>query len=115
MGASLDAGWKMCADLEAAGAPLATCDPRSATPPCLLIEPPSGNYEACSLAGEWRVVALASATANTDAWSALDDLEAVVWQVLPVERRTFGRYVLAADAPAMPAYLFTFTQGVDLE
>jgi hypothetical protein len=102
----------MAAKLEGEGI-AATCDPRSATPPCVLIEPPSGGYGNCDdLIGEWRVVALAPGTANTDAWAALEVLEAAVIAVLPVERRTFGRYLLAQDQQAMPAFLFTFTQGV---
>jgi hypothetical protein len=111
---ALTAGWAMAAKLEAEGI-AATCDPRSATPPCVLIEPPSGDYGACDLVAEWRVVALAPGTANTDAWAALEDLAAVVYAVLPVERRSFGRYVLAQDQQAMPAFLFTFTQGVEIE
>jgi hypothetical protein len=112
---TLDEGWDMAAKLEAAGVPLATCDPRAATPPCVLIEPPSGDLDTyCSLAAEWRVVALAPGTGNVDAWAALEELQAPIVDVLPVERRTFGRYTLALDSPPMPCFLFTFTRGVEL-
>jgi hypothetical protein len=93
----------------------ATCDPRSATPPCLLVEYPNLRFDVgCGATGEWSVIALAPGTANLDAVTGLVPLLAAAAAVLPVERADKVQYVLSPDNPPAPAYRLTFTQGVDL-
>jgi len=92
----------------------ATADTRSATPPCVLVTPPDKDYDlACGATAHWRLFALAPNPANADTWIALDALVAAVLEVLPVERTRFASYVLANDAPALPAYRIEFDEGVD--
>jgi hypothetical protein len=94
----------------------ATADPRAATPPCVLVSHASLAYSGlCSGDASWEVVALAPGPFNADAWQALDDLAAVVRACLPVEAYRVVAYRLALDNPPLPAYLFTFTGGVDLD
>jgi hypothetical protein len=93
----------------------ATCDPRSATPPCLLVEYPNLRFDVgCGATGEWGVVALAPGTANLDAVDSLVPLLAAAAAVLPLERADKISYMLSPDNPPAPAYRCTFTQGVDL-
>lgn len=113
MSGSYQRGLAMAEDLAAKGI-AATVDPRSATPPCVLITPPAVTISGyCSGAADWQLYALAPATANADAWKALDELSAVVTAVLPVLRQEFVAYSLSPDSPPLPAYRFTFTEGVD--
>lgn len=94
---------------------LVTFDPRSVTPPCLLIEPPTLRFDVgCGATGEWRVIALAPGPANLDAWVSLDELVAVAAVALPVERAEFVQYQLSPDNPPLPAYRVTFTEGVEV-
>jgi len=93
----------------------ATADPRSATPPCVLVSHTALAYDAmCSGSVEWEIVALAPGPFNADAWQTLDDLAAAVHAALDVARYQVVAYRLALDHPPLPAYLFTFTGGVDL-
>lgn len=111
---SLDHAQTIVDKLTAAGIN-ATCDPRSATPPCVLLTPPTANYDHyCGATGEWNAYALASTTANLDAWAQLDELEAAVAGVLPLERRSFVAYSLSPDNPSLPAYQLSFVEGFDL-
>jgi len=92
----------------------ATVDPRGATPPCVLIVPPARTWDlACGYTASWELWALAPGTGNADAHKALDDLVDDVAKVLPLERADLQSYVLAADAPPLPAYRLTMTEGVD--
>jgi hypothetical protein len=94
----------------------ATADARSATPPCVLVTHSAATYDGmCSASVSWEVVALAPGPWNADAWLALDDLAAAVRASLDVEAYRVVAYRLALDNPPLPAYLFTFTGGVDLD
>lgn len=91
----------------------ATADPRSATPPCVLVSPPAKRYDlACGFTAAWQLYCLAPGTGNADAFITLDRLETAVAQVLPVARSTLVAYVLSADNPPLPAYRVEFDQGV---
>jgi len=94
---------------------LATTDPRSATPPCVLVTPPRVVWDMnCAGTATWQFVALAPGVANFDAWVILDGLLATVAKVVPVESHYFVGYQLAMGQPQLPAYLIQFTQGVDV-
>lgn len=100
--------------LEAAGI-TATCDPRGATPPCVLIAPPSATADlGCGVTGAWAAWALSPTTANLDAWKALDELVAAVYAVLPVEGWDFLPYRLSPDSPSVPAYRIRFVEAFNL-
>lgn len=100
--------------LESAGI-AATCDPRGATPPCVLLTPPSGTVDhMCGASGAWQAIALSPTTANLDAWKALDELLAAVVDVLPVETWDFMAYALSPDNPPLPSYRIRFSEGFDL-
>lgn len=91
----------------------ATADPRSATPPCVLVTPPDRTYDiGCGYTAQWRIFALAPNPLNADTHKVLDDLADAVAAVLPVERMALASYVLANDAPALPAYRIEFDEGV---
>src|SRR3954471_8822093 len=91
----------------------ATVDPRSATPPCVLVMPPTKSYDlACGFTADWAVIAIAPGPGNADAWKALDALETAVCAVLPVTRSTFTQWALSVDTPPMPAYRIEFQEGV---
>jgi hypothetical protein len=90
-----------------------TVDPRSTTPPCVLVGPP--NYRgdvACGVTAEWQVWCLAPGTANPDAWKALDELLGAVWAAVEWDRADFMQYNLSPDAPAFPAYRITFEEAL---
>jgi hypothetical protein len=112
-----DAAVEMVGKLEAELPPdaTATADARSATPPCVLVQHRRGVRDGmCSLSVSWEVVALAPGPFNADAWATLDDLAAATFAALDVEAYDVVAYRLALDNPPLPAYLFTFTGGVDL-
>jgi hypothetical protein len=95
---------------------VATADPRSATPPCVLVAHTSATYSGmCDASAAWEVVALAPGPFNADAWQALDALADGVRRALNVEAYRVVAYRLALDNPPLPAYLFTFTGGFDLD
>lgn len=101
------------ADLLVAAGISATVDPRSATPPCVLITPPTKSYDiGCGFTGDWALIAMVPGTANADAFKALDALETAVAAVLPVTRSTFTQWALSADAPPLPAYRIEFQEGI---
>jgi hypothetical protein len=109
---SYDAALAIVDKLKAAGVN-ATADPRSATPPCVLVPPPNRTYDvACGYTAAWSVWALVPGVGNADSHKALDALADLVAGVLPVERMTLASYVLAADAPALPGYRIEFDEGV---
>jgi hypothetical protein len=109
---SYDAALAIVEKLTGAGV-TATADPRSATPPCVLVTPPDRVYDlACGYTASWSCWALVPGVGNADAHKALDALVDAVAEVLPVERVTLQSYVLASDAPALPAYRIQFDEGV---
>jgi hypothetical protein len=92
-----------------------TVDPRSATPPCVLITPPILAFDSgCGATATWAVFCLTPGTANADSWQALDDMLAVLNAELPIERSEHVGYQLSPDAPPVPAYRVEFTAGVDI-
>lgn len=108
-------GQQLAEAVNAVQADLATLDPRSATPPCVLVVPPVVNWDGnCYGSAQWQLYGIAPGPANADAWNELDRLLAIVAQALPIERSVFVAYRLTPDAPQMPAYQMTFTEGVDL-
>jgi hypothetical protein len=93
----------------------ATIDPRSATPPCVLVTPPTLTYNGyCSALADWALYVLSPTTANADAWAALDELGGAVAEVLPIARREFVAYSISPDAPPVPSYRLTFSEGIEL-
>jgi|SRR5215475_629727 len=111
---SYDAAADVVAKLEAQGV-AATRDPRAATPPCVLVGDRGMTYDSmCGGTVAWELLALAPGPFNADAWQALDVLEAAVRATLPVEARVRVAYRLALDNPPLPAYLFTYSAGIDL-
>jgi hypothetical protein len=109
---SYDAALAVVDKLKAAGV-VATADVRSATPPCVLVPPPDRSYDiGCGYTAHWRIFALVPNPLNADAHKTLDTLADDVAAVLPVERMTVASYVLANDAPALPAYRIEFDEGV---
>lgn len=100
--------------LESAGI-AATCDPRGANPPCVLLTPPMATIDnMCGATGAWAAFALSPTTANLDAWKALDELAQAVYNVLPVEGWDFVAYSLSPDNPPIPAYRIRFTEAFEL-
>ena len=98
--------------LTAAGV-TATADPRSATPPCVLIPPPDRDYDlGCGYTARWNLWALAPGAGNADAHAALDEMVDRLAELLPVERAVPGSYVLSPDNPPFPAYRVEFLEGV---
>lgn len=92
----------------------ATIDPRSATPPCVLVEMPAMRWDVgCGVTGEWSVVALAPGIANLDAVEVLANLAAACGDALPIERGDRTQYLLSPDNPPLFAFRMTFTEGID--
>jgi hypothetical protein len=101
--------------IEAAGY-AATCDPRSATPPCVLFEMPILTPSTrCRVDGQYYAVALAPGTANADAWVVLEELFDAIRAAVPYWIRAEPvRYSLSPDTPALPAWRVSFTYGVEV-
>lgn len=100
-------------ELTAAGV-RATADPRSATPPCVLITPPERAYDlGCGYTARWQLFALAPGAGNADAHAALDELVDALAVLLPVERAAPASYVLSPDNPPFPAYRVEFSEGIE--
>lgn len=109
------AGLVIVDKLTAAGVS-ATVDPRSATPPCVLVPPPLLRFDTgCGALATWQLFAIAPGTANLDAWVILDGLLAHAAGLFPIETSEFVSYTLSPDNPAFPAYRITFTEGIDYE
>jgi hypothetical protein len=109
---SFDRANEIAAKLTAAGVN-ATADPRSATPPCVLVVPPERTYDlSCGYTARWNLWALVPGTGNADAHKALDAIADAIANELPVERMTLASYVLAVDAPPLPAYRIEFEEGI---
>lgn len=91
----------------------ATVDPRSATPPCVLVTPPDRTYDVgCGYTARWNLWALVPGTANADAHKALDTIVDELAAVLPLESAEPSSYVLSADSPPMVAYRCQFTEAL---
>jgi hypothetical protein len=111
---SADAAEVLVGKLEAAGLTV-TCDPRGATPPCVLVSPPPLTFDlGCGATATWGLWLLAPGPGNLDAWVVLDGMLAAVAEVLPIERSDFLNYSPAPDSPPVPAYRVTYTEGIDL-
>ena len=111
---SYEKGLEIAARLEGAGI-AATCDPRGANPPCVLITPPQGNVDhMCGATGTWQLFALSPTTANLDAWKALDEMVRAVEAVLSIEGWDFVAYSLSSDSPPLPSYRIRYTEAFDL-
>lgn len=109
---SFDRGLEIAAKLTAAGLS-ATVDPRSATPPCVLIVPPGRTYDlACGYTAAWSLVALVPGTGNADAFKALDEMVDQIAGVVDVRDATFISYALSPDNPTHPAYRVTFEEAL---
>lgn len=92
---------------------VATIDPRSVTPPCVLGVPPGRTYDlSCGYTARWQWFVLAPGPGNADAFKVLDGLADDIAAVLPVETMDFVAYTLSPDQPAMPAYEIRFSEGV---
>lgn len=90
-----------------------TTDPRSATPPCVLIPPPNLRADlACGATAEWQLHALAPGPGNPDAVHALSTLIGALEDVVPWERIVLEQYALSADNPPLPAYRIEFEEGI---
>jgi hypothetical protein len=109
---SYERALEIASKLTAAGI-VATVDPRSATPPCVLVVPPERTYDlACGYTARWNLWALVPGTGNADAHKALDALVDQVSNELTIERASLGSYVLSPDAPALPAYRIEYEEGI---
>lgn len=91
----------------------ATNDPRSATPPCILITPPSVVFDyGCGGTASWELHVLTPGVPNADAWKLLDEIEAVVIELYPIERRDRESYQLSSDGPALFGYRLQMERAV---
>ena len=100
-------------ELTAAGVDAYT-DPRSATPPCVLIVPPSQTFDTdCSALCSWRVYSMAPGPGNVDAWEALAAVQPFIVDVLPVETRLYVAVSLSPDAAPYPAFCYLLEGSVE--
>ena len=100
--------------LSAAGI-FATCDPRSATPPCVLVTPPVSDLQRgmCEQYCTFDLYVLAPATANADTFRMLEWLSYWVRKALPsIEAQYPSQYNLSADSAPLPAYRLPIQMGV---
>jgi hypothetical protein len=104
----------LAAELTAAGVP-ATADPRSATPPIVLVPPPRRRNDlACrGYTAEWELIPIVPGPGNADADAALSTMVDRLEDLLPVTDSEPTSYVLAPDNPPFPAYRVRFTEGID--
>jgi hypothetical protein len=100
--------------LTAAGVDAYT-DPRGATPPCVLIVPPSQTFDTdCAALCEWRVYSLAPGPGNVDAWAALAAVQPFIVDLLPVITRLYVAVSLSPDNPPFPAFCYLFNGSVEI-
>lgn len=99
--------------LSAAGVAAYT-DPRSATPPCVVISPPGQRYPTdCEALSAWRIYAIAPGGPNLDAWATLAEMQPAIVDILPVQERLWVAAVLSPDSGPMPAFCYLFERSVD--
>jgi len=109
---SYDRAVEIAEKLQAAGVP-ATVDPRSATPPCVLVTPPGRTYDlGCGYTAAWQLWAIVPNPGNADAFKRLDILVGEVAGVVDVRGATFGSYALSPDSPPFPAYRIDFEEAI---
>lgn len=109
-----EAATELVAKLSAAGI-FATSDPRSATPPCVLVPPPISDLQTgmCGQYCSFDIYVLAPATANADSFRLLEWLSYWVRKALPnVTAQYPSQYNLSADSPPLPAYRLPLELGV---
>jgi hypothetical protein len=103
---------ELVAALEAAGVH-ATADPRSATPPVVLVTPPDRVFDiTCGYTARWNLYALAPGSGNADAHKLLDAMVDDLAELLPLETADPASYVLTPDQPPFAAYRCQFTEGI---
>lgn len=108
---SYDRSLELVAELVAAGVN-ATADPRSATPPCVLVTPPRRTYDlGCGYSAEWNLWALVPNPGNADAHKALAAMVDELAAVLPITTADPGSYALGVGEP-FPAYQCQFTEAL---
>ena len=104
---------ELAAQLTAAGVS-ATADPRSATPPVVLVPPPRRRYDVgCGYSAEWELIPLVPGPGNADADAALSATVDRLAELLPVVDAEPGSYVLSPDNAPFPAYRVHFLEGID--
>jgi hypothetical protein len=104
---------ELAEQLTAAGL-VATADPRSATPPCVLVPPPRRLYDVgCGYSAEWELVPIVPGPGNADADVALSTMVDQLAALLPVTGADPTSYVLSPDNPPFPAYRVRFLEGID--
>ena len=109
-----EAAQELVSTLRAAGI-TATNDPRSATPPCVLVPPPTSDLQAlgCGQLCAFDLYVLAPGTANADAFRMLEWLAYWVRKALPhITNQYPSQYNLSADSPPLPAYRLPIELGV---
>jgi hypothetical protein len=104
--------------LKAAGID-ATNDPRSATPPCVLVTIPTkddtDSRVPCGLTLSWEFVLLAPGSGNADAWLVLERLDTALRAVLGRRARTSPTpYILSAENPPLAAYRVEFDEDIHI-
>ena len=103
-----------CEQLTALGID-AYVDPRSATPPCVLIQPPSQTFDTgCSALCVWRVYSMVPGPGNLDAWQALAEMQPPIVDLLPVETRLYVSVTLSPDSQLNPSFLYQFEGSTDI-
>lgn len=93
----------------------ATCDPRAALPPCVLVPPPIGDFQQgmCSQWCTFDLYVLAPGTGNADAFRLLEHLAYWTRKALPnITAQYPSQYSLSPDSPSLPAYRLTMEIGV---
>lgn len=92
----------------------ATTDPQAATPPCIVVPPPSRTFDlACGFTARWELPALAPAPAGADrtTWGHLEALVAAAGAAgLPLESAQLVTYNLAGVDH--PAYLLAWSEAI---
>jgi hypothetical protein len=103
----------LAAQLTAAGIP-ATADPRSATPPVVLVPPPRRKNDTnCGYTAVWELIPLVPGPGNADSDVALSTMVDALEDLLPVTDSDPGSYVLSPDNPPFPCYRVHFLGGID--
>lgn len=110
----IDTAAAYVAKIEAIGG-IATVDPRSAVPPCVLIgHTGAAVSSSCAELVDFYAALLLPGTWNADAWTLGARLCPTVWATVPAARRVYVLYRLALDSPPIPAYLFTWQEDCDI-